>query len=187
MTSGHEESGQAANGYAAAWLAPIDRACEAVSALALAAMVVVITSDVVTRNLFGFSMEISNEFGGYLLVAATFLAMPVAQARGAFHHIEFLQDSLSARGRAAVQLVLQAVSLAVVLIIEWQLARFVDIAIHSGDVAPTVTATPLWIPELAMPIGMGLLCVMLAARLVASAQRCHALFRQPPGGADDGL
>ena len=148
------------------WLRDIERACALASALALVAMVVIIVTDVVTRNFLGFSFQISDEFGGYLLVAATFMAMPVAAARGAFHQVAFLQMRLPERARLAVEATVHAISLAVCLIMEWQIVRFVMINYRSGDAAPTQTGTPLWIPQLAMPIGMGLLCLMLFIRVI---------------------
>jgi hypothetical protein len=36
----------------------------------------------------------------------------------------------------------------------WQLTRFVATSYRSEDVAPTLLATPLWIPQALMPIGV---------------------------------
>ena len=48
---------------------------------------------------FGTSLQITDEVGGYLLVALTFLSMSVAEAHGAFHRVEFVQMRLSPSAR----------------------------------------------------------------------------------------
>ena len=41
-----------------------------------------------------------------------------------------------------------------------------------GDVAPTYLATPLWLPRLAMALGMLALCFSLCRTLIAEAAGC---------------
>jgi TRAP-type C4-dicarboxylate transport system permease small subunit len=166
MADGLQERRTAAIGNSA-WLHGVVRLCEAVTTLALIAMVSVIVLDIVTRNLFGFSFQVSDELSGYFLVTATFLAMPVALAQGGLHKVGFLEDRLSARGRLRLQIGVAFVSLAACLTIEWSLARFVVLSYQSGDTAMTDLGTPLWIPQAAMPIGFGLFCLMLAATIAA--------------------
>ena len=69
----------------------VDEACEAVCSLFLLAMIVLIGAEAIARNVFGTSLQITDEVGGYLLVAMTFLSMSVAEAHGAFHRVELVQ------------------------------------------------------------------------------------------------
>ena len=62
----------------------IDSPSEAVCSLFLLAMIVLIGAEAIARNVFGTSLQITDEVGGYLLVAMTFLSMSVAEAHGAF-------------------------------------------------------------------------------------------------------
>ena len=52
-----------------------------------------------------------------------------------------------------------------------------------GDVAPTYLATPLWLPRLAMVLGMLALCFSLCRTLIAEAKRLRVLLAT--GGKHD--
>ena len=157
------------------WVRGVVRLCEIGTILALAGMVLVITVDVVTRNFLHFSYQMSDELSGYFLVAATFLAMPVALAHDAFHKVQFLENALSERMRAKLQIVVAFLALAVCLTMEWSLARFVVLSFQSGSIAMTDLATPLWLPQLLMPIGFGLLSLIMAVLIVVKIAALRAV------------
>ncbi len=139
--------------------------------------IALVAAEAVCRNLLGFSLEVSDELGGYLLVAVGFLSLPVAQASGAFHHVELVQARMSRRGRLMLQLLFDACVFAASAVLAWQLVRLEIGTWRSEDVAPTLLATPLWIPRLSMPVGMILLCVSIlrtaAWRLRGAQEPCR--------------
>ena len=148
----------------------VDRWCEILCGIALVTMIVLIGAEAITRNIFGFSLQVTDEVGGYLLVAVSFLSLSVAQSRGAFHHVELVQGKLTVRGRLLSSLVFDLLSLGACAIITWQL---VDLEINSwqtGDTAATPLGTPLWLPQLVMPIGTALFCVAIVRSIVRKAQ-----------------
>jgi TRAP-type C4-dicarboxylate transport system permease small subunit len=154
---------------------PIEHVCEIICAVALVAMMVLIGAEVLVRSVLGFSLQITDEIGGYLLVAISFLSLPVAEAHGAFHHVEFVQSRLGERGRLVSRLVFDLLSLAFCVLLDWQLIRVEIATWRSGDVAPTILATPLWIPEMAMAIGTTVLCFTLVKTILARARRLMAV------------
>src|SRR5215470_10919899 len=89
----------------------VDVACEALCSLFLLAMIVMIAAEAIARNVFGTSLQITDEVGGYLLVALTFLSMSVAESHGAFHRVELVQARLSRAGRIASQLLFDLMAL----------------------------------------------------------------------------
>ena len=139
----------------------IERACEALSSLALVGMIVLIGAEAIIRNVFSGSLQITSEVGGYLLVAVTFLSMSVAEAHGAFHRVELIQARMSRRARIRLQILFDGFSLAACLLVAWQLWRLALNSWNSGDVAPTPLQTPLWLPQVVMGIGMSFLCIAL--------------------------
>ena len=139
----------------------IEYASEAASSLALVVMIVLIGAEAVIRNVFGGSLQITDEIGGYLLVAVTFLSMSVAEAHGAFHRVELVQARMGQRARIWLQIAFDACSLLASLLVTWQLGRLFLNSWNSGDVAPTPLQTPLWLPQLVMGIGMAFLCYAL--------------------------
>src|SRR5258708_31410742 len=70
-------------------------ACEA----ALLVMLVTIGTDIFTRWLLNFSFEISDEIGGYMLAAITFLSLSGCQAPDSFPHVSLLAGLLRPPGR----------------------------------------------------------------------------------------
>ena len=139
----------------------IDNACEAVCCLLLLAMIVLIGAEAIARNVFGTSLQITDEVGGYLLVAMTFLSMSVAEAHGAFHRVELVQMRLSRVSRIVSQIVFDLMSLAASALVSWQLVRLALNTWRAEDVAPTPLQTPLWLPQSFMGLGMILLCLAL--------------------------
>src|SRR5260370_12302882 len=102
---------------------PVERLCNFACMAAWIVMVGVIGVDIITRALLNFSFEVSDELGGYMLVVITFLSLPVCQANDSFHHVEFVQSRLSARGRAISHVIFDLLSLAFCTALLWQLLR----------------------------------------------------------------
>jgi TRAP-type C4-dicarboxylate transport system permease small subunit len=150
---------------------PVERLCATLCQAAIAIMLVVIGTDILTRALFNYSFEVSDELGGYMLVLITFVSLPVCQIDDAFHHVEFVQARLSPLGRATSRLVFDLVSLAAGLLLLWQMVRLQISSWHSGDTAPTYLATPLWLPRSVMLIGILALCFSLMRTILLHARR----------------
>jgi TRAP-type C4-dicarboxylate transport system permease small subunit len=149
----------------------VEHACELLCALGLVVMIVLIAAGVLCRSLFGFSLQITDELGGYLLVAISFLSLSVSEAYDAFHHVEFVQARLSPRNQLISQIAFDLMSLTFCLVLDWQLIRFEIGTWRSGDVAPTLLATPLWVPRLAMGIGTSVVCLTLIKSIAVKVQR----------------
>ena len=156
----------------------VARVSEWLCNLTLVAMLVIITAEAVAR-LFGHSLEMADEVGGYLLVAISFLSLAVCQVSGSFHHLELLQPRLSDRGRAMWSVIFNVLSLACTLVIFWQLCRLEMQSWSYGDVAPTELQTPLWLPRLTMPLGMFGLSLVLLRSLFESLTTLSRVLRNP--------
>jgi TRAP-type transport system small permease protein len=146
---------------------PVEWLCNFACMAALVVMLGVIGVDIMTRALFNFSFEVSDELGGYMLVVITFVSLPVCQVNDSFHHVEFIQSRLSARGRAISHVVFDLLSLAFAMALLWQLIRFEMSSWRFDDHAPTYLATPLWIPRLAMAVGAAALLFSMTRTLAA--------------------
>jgi TRAP-type transport system small permease protein len=161
---------------------PVEWTCKIVSEAALVVMLVLVAVDIVTRWLFNFSFEVSDEVGGYMLVVITFLSLPVCQVHGSFHQVELVQARLSPRTRALSQLIFVLLALAACMLLAWQFVRLELSSWRFGDVAPTYLATPQWLPRLPMALGMIALCFSLIRTLIAQAKRYRLLAA---GGRSD--
>lgn len=162
---------------------PIERLCQWLCVAALLALVAVVGTEVVTRNLFGFSFQVSDELGGYLVVAIAFLSLCICQTGDIFHHVGFAQSRLPLRGQLLSRLLFDLLCLATSGLVTWQLARLEVNSWASGDMAPTALMTPLWLPQSVMPFGFAALTLAVLRSLLRHARR---LAHLPPRGAAGG-
>ena len=162
----------------------VERACKLACAAALIVMLVVIGVDIVTRSLFNFSFEISDELGGYMLVVISFVSLPVCQISDSFHHVELVQSRLSPFGRAVSHVIFDLLSLTFCVLLLWQLTRFELSSFRFGDRAPTYLATPLWIPQIAMMLGAAALCFSMLRTLAADIGRLRAFSKTTEGNRE---
>jgi TRAP-type C4-dicarboxylate transport system permease small subunit len=151
----------------------MERACMVICEIGIGVMAFIVILEIVTRNLFNFSYEMSEELGGYIIIGITFLSLPVCQVYRSYHHVQFIQSRLPPRLRAMSHLLFDLLSLAFCGVLIWQLSRYVLQSWHSGDVAPTLLATPLWLPQMLMPIGS----VAVTISLLRSATLNYRRFR----------
>ena len=155
----------------------LERGCMLVCEIGIGAIALVVLTEIVTRNLFGFSFEASEELGGYIVVGITFLSLPVCQVYRSYHHVQFVQTRLSPRLRAASHILFDLLSFGFCILLVWQLARFTLQTHHAEDVAPTLLATPLWIPQALMPIGAIAASASLLRSLIGNVRRFRAARR----------
>ena len=86
----------------------------------------------------------------------------------------FVLHRLPRRIRESVLLAFNVVALAFALVILWQTTALAINSRSLNATAPTLLMTPLWIPQLLMPIGMAATSVTLArllARRLARMQK----------------
>ena len=153
----------------------MEKGCMVICEVGIVAMALIVLLEIATRNLFNFSFEMSEELGGYIIIGISFLSLPVCQVYRSYHHVQFVQARLSPRGRAISHFLFDVVNLALCAILVWQLARLTMTSFRSGDVAPTLLATPLWIPQAIMPIGALAVTISLLRSAVGNFRRVLAM------------
>lgn len=141
-------------------------ACRVSAGVALVAMIAIVFGEIVSRNLFGVSLQLSEEVAGYLLVAICFLGFVGSYRGGDLMRIEMIYDLIPSHRRMTVDILFDGIALVAILIVNFFTIRFVWSSFTRGTVAPTLLETPLWIPQLFMPIGLSILAVALACRMI---------------------
>lgn len=150
----------------------IARFAEDICVVALVALVLLVGTEAIMRNVFDSSLQAVDELGGYLLVAITFVGFAVGEAADTFHRVQLVLAHLSERVRDRLLLFYDYLSLISMLVIFVELMNLLLNSWKSGDVAPTILGTPLWIAQLSMPVGAGLLCASIVRSI---AQRHRAM------------
>ena len=144
----------------------IERVSLWLSSFCLIGMTVLMLLEVVLRGVFNSTTEHSDELVGYLLVGISFLSLALCQSRGAFHRVEMVQMRLGPRGKAVSALVFDLLSFGYIALTDWYFLQFVISSYTRDAAAPTMLATPLWIPETAMVVGATLLLIVLGRAIV---------------------
>ncbi len=139
--------------------------------LALVGMMVLITLEVVCRSFLRFSLIIVDETCGYLVVALLFLGAAYSLREQALLRVEFIINALPVRLRAWVDLLFDVAAMGFALVILYQLARVTYSSWERGMVAPTLMETPIYLPQLVMPVGSLLLVLGLAAEIARDLRR----------------
>jgi TRAP-type C4-dicarboxylate transport system permease small subunit len=158
----------------------VERLCAIICAVALTVMLLLIGTDVFTRAVLNFSYEVSDELAGYMLVAVAFLSLSVCHVNGSFHHVDFVHQRLSPRGRILLRLGLELLMLWVAAVLLWQYVRLELASWRFGEKAPTYLETPLWLPRLLLVAGMAALCWSLLRTILAALRELRAP-RRPHG------
>lgn len=141
---------------AATWLA----------AAAILAMAGITAAEVIARSFFDVSFELADELGGYLLVATVFLGLGPALAGGAMLRVEMVEQRLPAPIRRVLDILFHLMALVVSGIAFYWIWQHVASSMRRETIAATWLETPLWVPQIAMPIGMALLIATLLVSLV---------------------
>ncbi|RYX93666.1 MAG: TRAP transporter small permease [Comamonadaceae bacterium] len=148
--------------------------CRWISDWLVVGLVVMMGAEMLVRSLFGWSIQFSNEVGGYALVAITFLALASGQLNHAYHRVHFIENKLSPRGKAWLRMLFNLGALVVTLVLLGEFIRFEWITWNSGDVAATDLMTPLWMPRLTMPVGVLALAWALLRTVLGDWRRISA-------------
>jgi TRAP-type C4-dicarboxylate transport system permease small subunit len=154
---------------------------------AMFCMVSLIAADVICRNLFRFSLLISDEISGYLLVVMIFCGAGYSLRSGALLRIEFLLFALPRRVRAVVDVVYDLLAMSVTAVLLYELGRLTLSTWERKMVAATLLETPLWIPQLAMPVGCAMLLVAFALDVRDSVGRLLGRAGAAADGAEPGF
>ena len=146
--------------------ATADSVSAVVGGVAILAMTALVTVDVVGRYAFGKPLGLALEFSGYGLVALIFFGLAHTERCDRHIAITVLTDRLPLRARQALALTVTLASAALVIWLVWFTLQPALQDRAFGTVSLTGTRTPLWIPQLAIPVGFALFAILLVRRAV---------------------
>ena len=138
------------------------------ASIALVSMVVIIFVEVIARYIFNHPLGVADEFSAYLLVWLTFLGLVYNASIDAHIKVRIVVSKLSRRvqGRLRVPVYLLFLLFAAVFTkigYDFVLYNYVR-----GTKSFQLWLTPQWIPMLAIPIGCGVLLLLLLLRIIRS-------------------
>ena len=157
----------------------LSQACGVLAAGLLAAATVVVCQMVVMRYFLGASTVWQTEFVIYSIVAATFIGAPYVLLHRGHVGVDLVALYTHGRVRFVLALIGAALSLVFCLVVAWAGGQYFHEAWAGGWRTETVWALPLWIPLVALPLGMGLLALQFSADIC-----CLVTGREPPFGVE---
>ena len=145
------------------------RLAGALSAICLAAMVLVLAATLAGRPL-GILVPSSEEITTFLMVGMAFFGIVYAYAEGVHVRVDTLHRRLPAGLRRAIEIACHLGAAALCAVVAFHSGRLAWTAWRFHDVSDGLVPIPMWIPMAALPLGFGLLALVLlrdGARLVA--------------------
>lgn len=100
-----------------------------------------------------------DDFAGYCLAGASFLALAPTLKSGGHIRVGLLIQRLGPRAGQALDLWSLTVGLLLTAYFAWACVDFVWDSYRFGEVNHGMLATPLWMPRLAMPVGLLVLAI----------------------------
>ena len=137
----------------------------ALCCLFIAAIAILVASEVIVRSAFAVTLGFAHEISNYLLVATAFLGFGVALADDRLFRIDMIHARLPVAPQRVLQLFFDVLSLAFSLVIAWYLARFVMSSFVSETRSSTSLGVRLFIPQATMPLGFAFVSLTLLVRI----------------------
>jgi TRAP-type C4-dicarboxylate transport system permease small subunit len=143
----------------------------AFAALALAALTLIILSEITVRLLsnyidgFPAAVPMAWEFSSYLMGIAFMAGAAMTLRAGSHIRVSILIGQLPAGGRRVLEVIASATGLALTTFLAWSLALFTWGSYSRGQTSIS-SDTPVWIPEAAITLGAVLLALQMFARLI---------------------
>lgn len=136
----------------------------------------IVAVDLVLRNLANQSLMIVDEVVGQLTVAMTFLGISYSLRRHALLRVEVVYQNLSPKARAVVQVGFDIASLFYVGLVIWFGIGLVDSSMRLDIVSLSLLKTPMWIPQMVIPVGGGLLVLATLSELLRDIRRLRLVW-----------
>lgn len=148
------------------------------AAICLLAIAMLILAQVASRW-FDIIVPAAEEFAGFLMAAATFLALAWTLRSGGHIRVTLLIRNFSPRFRRLQEIAVLLLAAALTARLAWSATAFVLESYEFNDVSAGYIAVPLWIPQLPMALGLVLFTVALLDELLGT------LMGRSPGYTDD--
>jgi TRAP-type C4-dicarboxylate transport system permease small subunit len=122
------------------------------------------------------------DFAGFMLAAGTFLALPWTLMSGGHVRVSLVTSRLPRRLAWGVEIAVLGLAAAVVGFAAFYAGMLLEESHRYGDTSPGIVAIPLWVPQVAMVLGLALLCLALVDALLRTLRAGAPVV----GGGEEG-
>ena len=144
-----------------AFLGQLTRAAAILAGLFILLTAFIIVYEIIMRGLFHAPTEWVLEISTYLIIAAGFLGFGVTLRRRGHIQVDFVVERFSPKARCVLELCMTMLSLLLFFIFMTESTDFVLASYEYHKLSPSILRFPLWIPQLPLVLGFGLLFLEL--------------------------
>jgi TRAP-type C4-dicarboxylate transport system permease small subunit len=147
------------------WLDPLYKGLGDLGALFILATLAIEVVNIAGR-LIGYSMAGVDAYAGYTLAAGSFLALAAALRHGDHIRVTLIIQRVTGRPRWWIEVFCLGLATFLSGYFAWFAGKLVWGSYVYHDVSQNVDATPLWIPQLSMAIGLAALFLAFLEQLI---------------------
>lgn len=131
------------------------------SALLLVSLTLLILIEIFIRYFFDLSTMIADEYSGYLYLALIFMGLSFAFNEDAHIRINILTSKLSKKSNRFVDVIAGIITIFVLVFALYRTILFTYDSYSMEMLSEAVSATPLYLTQLVMPLGITLFLLSL--------------------------
>lgn len=133
----------------------------AIACVCIAFLSLLVGVEVIGRNFFNVSTMIVDEYAGYFCAGLTFFGAAYAFERGSFINVDLLYAHFKGTLKRVADFLILLFALLFLAAFLYYSIHLVAQSIRGGVVSTYISRTPLAIPQMAMPIGIGMLILQI--------------------------
>ncbi len=160
----------------------------AIAALSIVGICLVVSAQVMLNIIArvggpGWSYTIPSyaDFSGFFLATASFMALAYTLRAGGHIRVNLLVGALPPRPRWLLELLALAIGATVASYATYYTALLLGESYRYGDMSTGIVAIPLWIPQISMVAGLGLLTIAFVDTFI------EAVLARAPILSDEGV
>ncbi|MCI5110932.1 MAG: TRAP transporter small permease [Marivita sp.] len=137
----------------------------------LVALVSLVCLEAFLRGAFNHSLGFAEELTGYGVVFVTFFGAALSLRGSSMFQVHFLLDQWPEGTRRWLIRAFVLIALIICVILAWKTKDLMLSSLSRGKFAPTVLRTPLWIPQIMLPLGFSVLAFFLVEKLLLTFRK----------------
>ncbi len=149
----------------------------AIVLLQVGANLIDVIAAAVTGQAIGLVVPSYADFAGFFLAAASFLALAYTLRSGGHIRVNLFIRRLSESPRRWIEVWCISAAGACSAFFTWHALRLTIESVEFWDLSPGMIAVPLWIPQLAMTLGLLVLTIALVDELLAVVKGRQPSYR----------
>jgi TRAP-type C4-dicarboxylate transport system permease small subunit len=148
----------------------ITHICLTIAGLSLLSIVAINGANVTARYGFGLAFSWAEELMLFLMILGVFSGAIAVTWRNALIRIEALVERLPAAFSLPVRMMVAVASIMVLTVVMVASFRLVSL-LYSMEQRSDALSAPMWMPQSFVTIGLGMMVLMILARLAIALQR----------------